>query len=725
MVLGVRLGPEGRRFEFPKKKEERGSWRSTFAERFFFSCCEKGLRRCDRARVGRRARGGRRARLAHESRRTCYETLKDAPFALDLNRASGGWTETSEFYAAARESMYTLAPRGFGVDTHRFYEAIFLWSVPIVVRTGTAFDRVYAQFPCLVVEAWSDVTEPLLDGAYEACARDARVPRAVPEGALRPAHRDGPHAPALKKNVQGGGKASRPKTEMGSLAPNILSVFRPRRYERAYARKKWAELSGAEKAIGGIGAILAVGGAILLARWVAGSDIGAVLDAYAAASASEKPKIIGACLSRVHDLRDALSGGSDTKRKTARAILLALDERLKGSDGPCQIAQWNFLKEALSFSEPEPSVSSPRLSLHEAAAMEQYAEQAWREAARLKKKEILARWARERIPSDMIFDELVRNMGVRDPVHPLYGHICTWDVRRVSSMASAFAHKTFALDLSFWDTRNVTDMSKTFDGLSGYVDVSTWDTRNVRNMEAMFRGASIMGDIGAWDVRNVRSMSEMFKGARFWDAQDLSKWDLRSIPSEEGRRDMFHSCNGTITKPNFARFGGATPAVLRLILAQQAGEGGAVPFAQAYREIVGGSKRSHWIWYVWPTLRGVRKTGRPELELPSFECARAYLRDGTLRERLVSITSAAAAHLEHGVTQRTLFGAHWRSDALKYRECCSLFLLAAQCESLASETFRRGLDACGGELSVAVVRVLREDAGFVACARSAPERAYV
>lgn len=509
------------------------------------------------------------------------------------------------------------------------------------------------------------------------------------------------------------------------MAPNILSVFRPRRYERAYARKKWAELSGAEKAIGGIGAILAVGGTILLARWVAGSDIGAVLDAYAAASQSEIPKILDACLSRVHDLRDALSGGSDTKRKTARAILRDLHERLQGSDGPCKDAQLQFLGEALSFSEPEPS-EVPRRSLDETAAMGQRTE-----AARLKKR-ILARWALERIPSDMIFHELVRR-HVLVPVHSLFGHICTWDVRKLSSMASAFAQKTLTLDLSFWDTRSVTDMSKTFDGLRGYVDVSTWDTRNVRNMEAMFRGASIKGDIGAWDVRNVRSMSEMFKGARFMDAQDLSKWDLRSIPSEEGRRDMFASCEGTITKPNFARFGASArgsprataPAVLRLILAQQAGEGGAVPFAQAYREIVGGSKRSHWIWYVWPTLRGVRKTGRPELELPSFECARAYLRDGTLRERLVSITSAAAAHLEHGVTQRVLFGAHWRSDAPKYRECCSLFLLAAQCENLASESFRRGLDACGGELSVAVVRVLREDAGFAACARSAPERAYV
>jgi surface protein len=312
-------------------------------------------------------------------------------------------------------------------------------------------------------------------------------------------------------------------------------------------------------------------------------------------------------------------------------------------------------------------------------------------------------------------------------MHRTYGHVSTWDVRKVSSMAGAFAAKDVGdLDLSFWNTRNVTDMSGMFDGTKGTVNVSTWDTRNVLRMDAMFRGASIKGDMGAWDVGKVRTMREMFKGAVF--DQDLSRWDPRSITSEEGRKDMFDPSVDESKKPKFARFGAsvrggmATPAVLRLILAQQAGEGGAVPFARAYQEIVGGSKRSHWIWYVWPTLRGVRKTGRPELELPSFESARAYLRDETLRERLVSITRVAAAHLERGVTQQTLFGEQWRSDAPKYHECCSLFLLAAQCENLASEIFRRGLDACGGELSASVVRVLRVDAGFVACARCCKRR---
>ena len=60
----------------------------------------------------------------------------------------------------------------FSLVTH---EAIYLWSVPIVVRTNSAFDRLYTVFPCLVVAAWTDVTAELLDREYEACAHRLRV----------------------------------------------------------------------------------------------------------------------------------------------------------------------------------------------------------------------------------------------------------------------------------------------------------------------------------------------------------------------------------------------------------------------------------------------------------------------------------------------------------------------------------------------------------------------
>jgi hypothetical protein len=54
-----------------------------------------------------------------------------------------------------------------GQATHRFFEAIYLDSTPIVKRTHTAFDRLYDVFPCMVVEDWDEVTETLLEEKKE------------------------------------------------------------------------------------------------------------------------------------------------------------------------------------------------------------------------------------------------------------------------------------------------------------------------------------------------------------------------------------------------------------------------------------------------------------------------------------------------------------------------------------------------------------------------------
>lgn len=139
----------------------------------------------------------------HPSRQECYQWFTGAgassSFVYNLNDAaatsttSGHEKEENHFekvsaalvYDKTLESRYALCPRGCGVDTHRFYECIYLGCVPIVLRTHTVFDRLYAPdtgFPCLVVERWADVTEDLLDHSYPACfARmrefHARYPR--------------------------------------------------------------------------------------------------------------------------------------------------------------------------------------------------------------------------------------------------------------------------------------------------------------------------------------------------------------------------------------------------------------------------------------------------------------------------------------------------------------------------------------------------------------------
>ena len=132
----------------------------------------------------------------HPSRQECYDLFAGASFVYNLNDAAAAAREVPEenrfekvptalVYDKTLESRYALCPRGCGVDTHRFYECIYLGCVPIVVRTHTVFDRLYhpdTGFPCLVVERWVDVTDELLDACYPDCfARmrefHARYPR--------------------------------------------------------------------------------------------------------------------------------------------------------------------------------------------------------------------------------------------------------------------------------------------------------------------------------------------------------------------------------------------------------------------------------------------------------------------------------------------------------------------------------------------------------------------
>jgi hypothetical protein len=125
----------------------------------------------------------------HPTRQECYDLFAGGganSFVYNLNddpaperRDEREKRDTPEYfyekippvviYDKTLESKFALCPRGYGVDTHRFYECIYLGCVPIVLRTNTVFDRLYREFPCLVVDRWADVTEELLDACYPEC----------------------------------------------------------------------------------------------------------------------------------------------------------------------------------------------------------------------------------------------------------------------------------------------------------------------------------------------------------------------------------------------------------------------------------------------------------------------------------------------------------------------------------------------------------------------------
>jgi hypothetical protein len=108
----------------------------------------------------------------HQERQRAYNMLANKPFITDLNKDSNkygsdqsrllGRVPVEYNYEMTARSVYAISPRGCGEATHRFFEAIYLDCIPVVKRTNTVFDRLYALYPCLVVNDWNQVTEELL-----------------------------------------------------------------------------------------------------------------------------------------------------------------------------------------------------------------------------------------------------------------------------------------------------------------------------------------------------------------------------------------------------------------------------------------------------------------------------------------------------------------------------------------------------------------------------------
>jgi uncharacterized protein (DUF1810 family) len=96
-------------------------------------------------------------------------------------------------------------------------------------------------------------------------------------------------------------------------------------------------------------------------------------------------------------------------------------------------------------------------------------------------------------------------------------------------------------------------------------------------------------------------------------------------------------------------------------------------YAAALAELREGRKRTHWIWYVFPQLRGLGSSpAAVRYGLDGREEAEAYLRDRVLRDRLIEATSAVHHHVfGRGASIASVMGSH--VDALKLVSSLTLF----------------------------------------------------
>ena len=95
-------------------------------------------------------------------------------------------------------------------------------------------------------------------------------------------------------------------------------------------------------------------------------------------------------------------------------------------------------------------------------------------------------------------------------------------------------------------------------------------------------------------------------------------------------------------------------------------------FDTALAELRSGRKRSHWMWFVFPQLRGLGRSQAAQFYgLESLDEARAYLAHPVLGPRLELSTQAVLE--SGGASLNAIFGS---PDDMKFRSSMTLFALA-------------------------------------------------
>ena len=101
-------------------------------------------------------------------------------------------------------------------------------------------------------------------------------------------------------------------------------------------------------------------------------------------------------------------------------------------------------------------------------------------------------------------------------------------------------------------------------------------------------------------------------------------------------------------------------------------------YAAALREIRAGRKESHWMWYIFPQLKGLGRSPTAEYYgITDLQEAKGYFDHPILGPRLTEISEALLSLDCNNASQ--IFG--WPDD-MKLRSCMTLFAVAAPDEPI-------------------------------------------
>jgi hypothetical protein len=91
-----------------------------------------------------------------DKRDKCYESLKNKLIWLDNVSPSENMIRLSQY-------KFCICPQGNGVDTHRLWEALYLKTVPIVIKSEFTNILQKNNVPLVILDSWDDLDETKLN----------------------------------------------------------------------------------------------------------------------------------------------------------------------------------------------------------------------------------------------------------------------------------------------------------------------------------------------------------------------------------------------------------------------------------------------------------------------------------------------------------------------------------------------------------------------------------
>ena len=116
-------------------------------------------------------------------------------------------------------------------------------------------------------------------------------------------------------------------------------------------------------------------------------------------------------------------------------------------------------------------------------------------------------------------------------------------------------------------------------------------------------------------------------------------------------------------------------------------------------ELRAGRKSSHWIWFIFPQIAGLGRSGTAQqFAIGSLDEAKTYLQHPVLGQRLCECTQ-----LVLNVESRSADEIFGYPDYLKFRSCMTLFLTAASGNTLFKSALEKYFDGQPDQLTLDIL----------------------